>query len=60
MNTKIPKFLLPKTRRHHNNKGYRSIKNGNMSKQVKQMAKKLGLKYESNTQNIQICQKKID
>lgn len=30
-----------KTRRHHNNKGARQIKNGSTHKQVKAMAKRL-------------------
>ncbi len=33
-------------RRHHNNKGYRQIKNGQTINQVKRIAKKLNLKYE--------------
>ena len=51
MSHKLPKFLLPKTRKHHNNKGYRQIKNGDTKKQVKNIAKKLGIKYVSNFQN---------
>lgn len=35
-----------KTRKHHNNKGYRQIKNGKVKEKVKWIAKKLGLKYE--------------
>lgn len=34
-----------KTRRHHNNKGLRQIKRGKPEKQVRRMAKKLGIKY---------------
>lgn len=34
-----------KTRRHHNNKGYRQIKRGRTRDQVKAMAKRLGIKY---------------
>ena len=49
---KLPKFLLPKIRRHHNNKGYRQIINGNIKKQVKNMAKRLGVKYVSNVKNV--------
>jgi hypothetical protein len=37
-----------KFRRHHNNKGYRQIKNGGTTKQVKRIAKKLGIPYEEN------------
>jgi len=44
-NCKLPKFLIPKTRRHHNNKGYRQIRNGTTILQVKLMAKKLKVKY---------------
>jgi hypothetical protein len=35
-----------KTNRHHNNNGYQQIKRGNTIKQIKQIAKKLGLKYD--------------
>lgn len=35
-----------KLRRHHNNKGYRQIKNGSTYWQVKTIAKKLGIKNE--------------
>jgi hypothetical protein len=34
-----------KTRRHHNNKGYRQIKNGTPAKQMKKLAKKMKVKY---------------
>lgn len=34
-----------KKRRHHNNTGYRQIKNGSTVKQVKAMAKKLKIKF---------------
>ncbi len=34
-----------KTRRHHNNKGYRQIKRGKTVEQVKGIAKKLGIPY---------------
>lgn len=35
-----------KTRRHHNNKGKRAVKNGTVKKQVRKIAAKLGLRYE--------------
>ena len=35
-----------KTRRHHNNKGYRQIKRGKTRKQVEVMARRLGIKYK--------------
>jgi hypothetical protein len=34
-----------KLRRHHNNKGLRQIKRGNMLNQVKRMARKLGIRF---------------
>jgi len=34
-----------KTRKHHNTKGIRQIKRGKTWKQVKRMAKKLGVKF---------------
>lgn len=34
-----------KTRRHHNNKGYRQIKNGKPRKQMKRLSEKLGIPY---------------
>ena len=34
-----------KTRKHHNNKGIRQIKNGKTEKHVKIMAKKLKIPY---------------
>lgn len=34
-----------KTRRHHNNKGYRQIKSGKPEKQMRQLAKKMNIKY---------------
>jgi len=35
-----------KTRRHHNNTGYRQIKRGKTREQVKAIAKKLKVKYK--------------
>lgn len=35
-----------KTRRHHNNKGYRQIKRGKTAKQIKRIAEKLGIPYK--------------
>lgn len=35
-------------RRHHNNKGVRQIRNGSTRKQVRQLAKKLGVPYRSD------------
>lgn len=35
-----------KQRRHHNNKGLRQIKRGKTVKQIKAIAKKLGIKYK--------------
>jgi hypothetical protein len=35
-----------KTRKHHNNKGYRQIKRGKNKEQVKHICKKLNIKYE--------------
>lgn len=40
-----------KFRKHHNNKGYRQIKNGKPAKQMKALAKKMGIKYGSNSIN---------
>lgn len=40
-----------KFRRHHNNKGYRQIKNGRTRKQVRLIAKKLKLKYGNKEDN---------
>jgi hypothetical protein len=37
-----------KWRRHHNNKGFRQIKNGKTVDQVKRIAKKLGITYKVN------------
>lgn len=37
-----------KFRRHHNNKAYRSTKNGKRVEEVKRIAKKLGIKYGTN------------
>lgn len=34
-----------KFRKHHNNKGYRQIKTGKTKKFIKELAKKLGIKY---------------
>ena len=34
-----------KLRKHHNNKGYRQIKNGGPSKQMRRLAKKLKVKF---------------
>jgi hypothetical protein len=34
-----------KYRRHHNNKAYRSTKNGKRTEEVKKIAKKLGIRY---------------
>jgi hypothetical protein len=34
-----------KTRKHHNNKGYRQIKRGKTVEQVRRIAAKLGLPY---------------
>lgn len=34
-----------KTRRHHNNKGYRAVKRGRCAEQLKRMAKMLGLHF---------------
>ena len=34
-----------KFRRHHNNKGYRMIKNGTTERQVRAMAKRMGIPY---------------
>lgn len=36
-----------KTRRHHNNKGYRQIKRGKTAAQVKAMCKKLRLPFRN-------------
>jgi hypothetical protein len=36
-----------KTRRHHNNKGYRRIKRGKTRDQVEHMARRLGVPYGS-------------
>lgn len=36
-----------KTRRHHNNKGYRQIKRGRTVEQVKRIARKLGVPFVS-------------
>jgi hypothetical protein len=38
-----------KMRRHHNNKGYQQIKNGNVIKQLKNICKKLKLPFYSST-----------
>lgn len=35
-----------KTRRHHNNKGYRQIKRGKTATQLKHMCRRLGLPYK--------------
>lgn len=43
-----------KFRRHHNNKGYRQIKRGRCEEQVRRIAKKLKLKYESNDKNTRL------
>jgi len=43
--------ILLKPRRHHNNKGYRQIKRGKTREQVKRLAKKLGLPYNSDDKN---------
>ena len=37
--------LKKEVRRHHNNKGLRQIKNGRPAKEMKILAKKLGVKY---------------
>jgi len=34
-----------KTRRHHNNKGYRQIRRGACANEVKRIARKYGLRY---------------
>lgn len=43
----IEQYVPPthKERRHHNNKGLRQIKRGKTRKQVKQMARRLGIPY---------------
>jgi hypothetical protein len=38
-----------KTRRHHNNKGLRQIKNGKTSEQVKRMAGRLGIPFNTRS-----------
>ena len=38
-----------KFRRHHNNKGYRQIKNGTTERQIKQIARKLNIPYGDKT-----------
>lgn len=35
-------------RRHHNTKGFRQIQRGNTMKQVRRIAKKLGIKYKED------------
>jgi len=35
-----------KERKHHNNKRYRSIKIGNKKKEIRKLAKELGVKFE--------------
>jgi hypothetical protein len=35
-----------KDRKHHNNKGYRQIKNGKCERSLQLLAKKLGIKYK--------------
>ena len=42
-----------KTRRHHNNKGYRQIKNGRCYQQVRQIARKLNIPYERSRNEIE-------
>jgi hypothetical protein len=37
-----------KFRRHHNNKAYRSNKNGKRSEEIKRIAKKLGIKNKES------------
>ena len=36
-----------KTRKHHNNKGDRQIRRGKTREQVKRIAQKLGIRYET-------------
>lgn len=36
-----------KTRRHHNNKGTRQIKNGQLEKRARKLAKEMGVPYET-------------
>lgn len=38
-------FYFMKTRRHHNNKGFRQIRRGKTKDQVRQIASRLGLKF---------------
>ena len=38
-------------RRHHNNSGLRSIKNGTVARQVEQMARRLGIGSDTHYQN---------
>lgn len=40
---KLPESM--KTRRHHNNKGYRQIKRGKTTDQVMAIARRLGIPY---------------
>lgn len=37
-----------KTRRHHNNKAYRSTKNGKREQEVRHIAKKLKINYKGD------------
>ncbi len=38
--------LRRSSRRHHNNKGYRQIKSGHVERQVRQIAQRLGVRYQ--------------
>lgn len=42
-----------KFRRHHNNKGQHQVRKGWCAEQVKRIAKKLGLKYEVQSQTVE-------
>lgn len=37
-----------KSRRHHNKNGLRQIKNGKTEKDIKRIAKKLGIRYKND------------
>ena len=49
-----------KTRRHHNNKGYRQIKEGKTIDQVKKIAKKLGIPYGKDVKKMTKAKEALD
>ena len=49
-----------KFRKHHNNKAYRSTKNGKRRLEIKRIAKKLGIRYVKELYQLEKIEDKTD